>query len=58
MRCAGWVDVLLGIVLLAAFIRGVMLGIGYGVMKDPKSPYPFPEDEFERGGYAERIRRK
>lgn len=49
---------LLGIVLLAAFIRGVMLGIGYGAMKDPKSPYPFPEDEFERGGYAERIRRK
>ena len=53
----GWVDVLFGIVLLATFIRGVMLGIGYSVMKDPKSPYPFPEDEFERGGYADRIRR-
>ena len=28
----------------------------YGVMKEPDNPYPFPEDEFERGGYAERIR--
>jgi hypothetical protein len=52
----GWPDVLLGVVLLAAFVRGVMLGIGYGVMRDPDSPHPFPADEFERGGYAERIR--
>lgn len=52
----GWLDVVLGIVVLAAFIRGVMLGIGYGTMKDPQSPYPFLTSEFERGGYAERIR--
>jgi hypothetical protein len=32
-----------------------MLRIGYGVLKDPNSGYPFPKDEFERGGYAERI---
>ena len=54
----GWLDVLLGIAVLAMFIRGVMLGIGYGTMKDPKSPHPFPASEFERGGYAGRIQQR
>ena len=52
----GWLDVALGVVVLAAFIRGVMLGVGYGVMKDPESPYPFTTDEFDRGWYARRLR--
>lgn len=51
-----WYDVILGIVYLALFIGGFMLKIGYGILKSPASPYPFPKKEFERGGYAERIR--
>jgi hypothetical protein len=51
-----WYDVLLGVIYLAVFIGGFMLKIGYGVLKSSTSPYPFPEAEFERGGYAERIR--
>lgn len=53
----GWIDVLVGIVLLAAFIRGIMLGVGYGVLKSPHSPYSFPAAEFNRGGYAKRLRK-
>lgn len=55
-RMLGWYDVVLGIAYLAAFIGGFMLKVGYGVLKKNDSPYPFPEEEFERGGYAERIR--
>lgn len=51
-----WYDVLLGGIYLAVFIGGFMLNIGYGVLKSAASPYPFPQEEFERGGYAERIR--
>jgi hypothetical protein len=54
----GWVDVILGIVYLAVFIGGFMLKIGYGLLKKPDSPYAFPKEEFERGGYAERIRNR
>lgn len=50
-----WCDVVLSVVYLAAFIGGFMLKIGYGLLKDPDSPYPFPHEEFERGGYAEKI---
>lgn len=38
------------------FVAGFMMKIGYGLLKSPTSPYPFPKTEFERGGYAERIR--
>ncbi len=51
-----WYDVVLGIAYLAAFIGGFMLKVGYGILKKTDSPYPFPEEEFEGGGYAERIR--
>jgi hypothetical protein len=51
-----WYDVVLGFVYLAVFIGGFMLKIGYGVLKKTDSPYFFPKEEFERGGYAERIR--
>lgn len=52
----GWLDVAGGIVYMALFIGVFMLRIGYGVLSKPDSRYPFPEEEFERGGYAERIR--
>jgi len=52
----GWSDVLLGPVYQAAFIAIFMRKIGYGLLSGPDSAYSFPEDEFERGGYAERIR--
>lgn len=53
-----WLQVLAGIAYLAVFIRGFMMGVGYGLLKSPESPYPFPKEEFERGGYAARIRRR
>ncbi len=52
-----WINVIGGIVYLAAFIGGFMIKIGYGVFKSEESPYAFPEEEFERGRYAERIRK-
>lgn len=51
-----WYDAALGAAYLAAFIGGFMLKIGYGVLKQTDSPYFFPREEFDRGGYAERIR--
>jgi len=51
-----WTDVLFGIVYQALFIAIFMLRIGYGILSKPSSKYPFPEEEFERGGYAKRIR--
>lgn len=53
----GWTDVLFGIIYQVAFIAIVMLRIGYGVLSKPDSKYAFPVEEFERGGYAERIRK-
>lgn len=52
-----WMNVLFGVIYLIGFIIIGMKIIGYGVMKSPNSPYPFPEKEFERSGYAERIRK-
>ncbi len=52
-----WMSVVGGIVYLAVFIGGFMMKIGYGVLQSEDSKYVFPDDEFERGGYAERIRR-
>ncbi len=51
-----WTDVLFGVLYLAAFMGGFMLRIGYGLLQSPDSKYPFPKEEFERGGYAQRIR--
>lgn len=51
-----WQNVLGGFVYLAVFIGGFMMKIGYGVLQSPDSKYPFPEEEYERGGYAERVR--
>ncbi len=51
-----WPDVLFGILYLAAFMGGFMLRIGYGILQSPESQYPFPNEEFERGGYAKKIR--
>ena len=53
-----WTTLVFGILYLALFMGLVMMKIGYGIMKKPDNPYPFPEEEFERGGYAERIRNK
>ena len=49
-------DVVFGLLYLFMFIAVFMLKIGYGVFKSPDSKYPFPKAEFERGGYADRIR--
>lgn len=49
-------NVLGAFIYLALFIGGFMLKIGYGILKSEDSPYVFSEKEFERGGYAERIR--
>ena len=49
-------DVVFGVVYLMLFVAGFMMKMGYGLLKSPTSPYPFPKAEFERGGYAERIR--
>jgi hypothetical protein len=51
-------DVVFGALYLFLFIAVFMRKIGYGVLKDPDSQYPFPKDEFERGGYAEKIRNR
>jgi hypothetical protein len=52
----GWQDVVFGLIYQVAFIAIFMLRIGYGILSKPDSQYPFPKKEFERGGYAERIR--
>lgn len=51
-----WTTLVFGILYLAFFMGVVMMKVGYGILKKPDNQYPFPEDEFERGGYAERIR--
>ncbi len=51
-------DVAAELLYLFAFIAVFMGKIGYGVLKSPDSPYPFPQAEFERGGCAEKIRRR
>jgi hypothetical protein len=51
-------DVVLGLIYLFLFIAVFMLKIGYGILKDPNSKYPFPKEEFERGGYAQRIKKR
>ena len=53
----GWTDVLFGLIYQAAFIAVFMRKIGYGLLASPDSKYKFPEEEFERSGYAERIRK-
>lgn len=55
-RMLGILDIVLGIAYMLFFLGVVMLKIGYGVLSTPNSKYPFPEEEFERGGYAEKIR--
>ncbi len=52
-----WINVLGGFIYLALFIGVFMMKIGYGFFKSEESPYVFPKEEFERGGYAERIRK-
>lgn len=49
-------DVVIGVAYMLFFLVVVMLKIGYGVLSKPDSQYPFPTEEFERGGYAEKIR--
>jgi len=52
----GPADVVSGMLYLFLFIAVFMRKIGYGILKSPDSGYPFPKAEFERGGYADRIR--
>lgn len=52
----GWSDVVFGLLYQALFIVVFMKKIGYGLLADHDSKYSFPKAEFERGGYAERIR--
>ncbi|WP_407887647.1 HXXEE domain-containing protein [Levilactobacillus sp. N40-8-2] len=52
----GWLDVLFGLLYIVAFIGIFMLKIGYGILQSTSSPYVFPKAEFERAGYAKRIR--
>jgi hypothetical protein len=51
-----WANVIGGLVYQILFIVVIMKKIGYGVLADPNSKYPLPKAEFERSGYAERIR--
>lgn len=51
-----WYDIAIGLFYQVLFIAVFMLRIGYGVLQSPKSKYPFPTKEFERGGYAQKIR--
>jgi hypothetical protein len=53
----GWSDVLFGLIYQGLFIVVFMRRIGYGLLAGPGSKYKFPQEEFERGGYAEKIRR-
>jgi len=53
----GWPDVVLGLIYQGAFIALFMRKVGYDWLADLDSKYQFPKEEFERGGYAERIRR-
>ena len=53
----GWPDVVLGLIYQDAFIALFMRKVGYDWLADLDSKYQFPKEEFERGGYAERIRR-
>lgn len=48
-------DVIFGLLYLLLFIAVFMRKIGYGLLRNPNSQYPFPKEEFERGGYAQRI---
>ncbi len=50
-----WKNVLGGIAYLAIFLGGFMMKVGYGALQNPDSPFVFPKEEFERGGYAKRI---
>jgi hypothetical protein len=52
----GWTDVILGLVYQALFIAIFMRKIGYGLLASPDSKCSFPKEEFERSGYAQRIR--
>lgn len=51
-----WLNVIGGLVYQVLFIGVIMMKVGYGLLADPNSKYPFPQAEFERSGYAERIR--
>jgi len=53
----GWPDVVLGLIYQGAFIALFMRKVGYDWLADLDSKYPISKEEFERGGYAERIRR-
>lgn len=49
-------DVLLGFVYLLFLVVIFMKKIGYGLLVDENSKYPFPEEEMNRGGYIEKIK--
>ena len=44
---SGW-DWLFGVLLLAAFVGGIMLRLGYGLMSDKNTRYPFEPWEIAR----------
>lgn len=50
-----WPNVFGGLVYQVFFIGVIMMKVGYGLLADPNSKYPFPKAEFERSGYAARI---
>lgn len=52
-----WTTLVFGLLYQLFFIGVFMLKIGYGLLQSPVSKYPFPKDEFERGGHAARIRK-
>lgn len=53
----GMWDVIFGVIYQILFVGVFMIKIGYGILSKPDSSYPFPIEEFERHGYAERIRK-
>ena len=50
-------DIVFGFIYLALFVSVLMMKIGYGVLKNQDSKYPFSAEEFGRGGYSKRIQK-
>ena len=50
-------DWLFGVLTLAAFVGVVMLRLGYGLMADKKTRYPFEPQEMARWNRVQRLTR-
>ena len=55
-QLSGW-DWLIGVLILAAFVRVVMLKVGYGLLADKNTRHPFEPDEMARWSRVQRLTR-